>query len=55
VTTIASPPIADIWQDDFGLYRLDIFDVETPGFESRNYAEAVRLRSTRHDAVRCRP
>jgi hypothetical protein len=50
---IPSPSL--IVQDDFGRYRIDIFDVETPGFESRHFAEAVRLARTRHDPLRCRP
>jgi hypothetical protein len=44
---VESPPL--IVQDDFGRYRLDILDVETPGFESRHFAEQVRLKQTRHD------
>ena len=47
---IPSPPIADIIEDDAGRYRLGIHDDATPGFESRRYAEAVRLRHTRHQA-----
>jgi hypothetical protein len=45
---IPSPPIADIIEDDFGRYRLGINDDATPGFESRRFAESVRLKQTRH-------
>ena len=43
---VPSPPL--IVEDDFGRYRLGINDDDSPGFESRNFAEAVRLRNTRH-------
>ncbi|HXB78154.1 MAG TPA: hypothetical protein VNX23_12250 [Bradyrhizobium sp.] len=42
-------------QDDAGRYRLGINDDATPGFESRSFAEAVRLRMTRHDPERVSP
>jgi hypothetical protein len=45
---VPSPPIADVVQDDSGRFRLDINDDESPGFETRRFAEAVRLRGTRH-------
>jgi hypothetical protein len=43
--TVPSPPI--IVQDDFGRFRLDPHDTETPGFESRSFAEAVLVARTR--------
>jgi len=50
---IESPPL--IVQDDAGRYRLGISDDHTPGFETRRFAEAVRLRMTRHDPERVSP
>jgi hypothetical protein len=46
VPIVPSPPL--IVQDDAGRYRLGISDDATPGFETRKFAEAVRLRNTRH-------
>jgi hypothetical protein len=38
---VASPPLADvIVQDDAGRFRLGIHDNDSPGFETRDYAEA---------------
>jgi len=40
---IPSPPLVVV-QDDFGRYRLDLHDAESPGFESRRFAEQVAAR-----------
>jgi hypothetical protein len=50
---IESPPL--IVEDDSGRFRLGLHDDESPGFESRGFAEAVRLRMTRHDPERVSP
>ena len=41
------PSPAFVIQDDFGRYRIDIDDHDTPGFESRQFAEAVAARHAR--------
>jgi hypothetical protein len=56
VPTITAPPlVADIVQRADGFWSIGLHDDAAGPFESRRFAEQVRLARTRHDPVRCRP
>lgn len=48
--SIPSPPL--IVEDDSGRFRLGLHDDDSPGFESRAFAEGVRAKAIRVEKAR---